>query len=61
MSNTILYIHTIFASFFMLYILIDRVYIRNWIEESQREKIYKKIKKELSELDDQLKTEELKE
>lgn len=44
MSNTILNIHIIFASIFMLYIFFDRVYIRNWIEESKREKIYKKIK-----------------
>ena len=40
----ILTIHYTFALFFVIYILVDRVYIRNFIKEKQREVFYKKVK-----------------
>lgn len=40
----LLTIHYIFALFFVIYILVDRVYIRNFVKEKQREVFYKKVK-----------------
>ena len=42
MYLNILYLHVFFATFFTIYILIDRIYIRNFIEQNQRESFYKK-------------------
>ena len=44
MIDTILKLHLIFASIFLLYIFVDRAYIRNFLEEKKRDKFYKKIK-----------------
>ena len=42
MYLNILYLHAFFATFFATYILIDRIYIRNFIQQNQRESFYKK-------------------
>ena len=44
MIDTVLNLHFIFASIFLLYIFIDRSYIRVFIEEKNREKFYKRVK-----------------
>lgn len=41
MYLNILYLHIIFASIFTIYILIDRIYIRNFIVKDKRETFYK--------------------
>ena len=42
MHLLITYIHIIFVIFFTSYILIDRIYIRNFTEKTNRETFYKK-------------------
>ena len=42
MYLNIVYIHVFFAVLFTVYILFDRVYIRNFVEKHSREFIYKK-------------------
>ena len=44
MFNEILLLHAAFASLFVLYIIIDRLYIRLFIKEERRESFYKKVK-----------------
>jgi len=38
----ILWFHITFSSIFAIYIIIDRVYIRNFVEKEKREVIYKR-------------------
>lgn len=44
MYLNILTIHAIFASIFALYIIIDRAYIRNFVQKEKRERFYSKSK-----------------
>jgi len=44
MNNYIISIHSIFALLFTLYIILDRAYIRVFINEEKREAFYKKVK-----------------
>ena len=44
MHLNIIYLHLCFASLFTLYILLDRIYIRNFLEQEKRENFYKKSK-----------------
>ncbi len=42
MNLYILWTHIIFASIFTIYIMVDRLYIRNFIQKDEREFFYKK-------------------
>jgi len=39
-----LYLHVLFISIFTIYILIDRIYIRNFVNKINRENFYKKFR-----------------